>query len=120
MKTFYATAVIFLLLLGVVWGNKMFVDHMANDLEQALSDLPPCTDAEEAVRDLQGKWEDCHPWVGLSVSSEVILQMYDRLAELTAAVATQNAADFERARALAKAIVSAIRDTERLGLDNLL
>ena len=120
MKTFYATAAIFLILLGVIWGNTVFIDRMTSDLEQALDGLPSCDVAEEAVCALKVKWEDCHPWVGLSVSSELILQMYDRLAELTAAVTAQNTADFERAKALTKAAVYAIRDTERLGLDNLL
>ena len=119
MKAFYATTVIFLLLIGVIWGNNLFINRVTRELEQEIDALPRCADAADAVRVLDQRWEHSRHVIGVSVSSDILLRMCDHIAEMKAAVTAQSDADFERARELARATVISMRDAERITVDNL-
>ena len=119
MKTFWAALIIFGLLLLLIAGNAVFIHHTATELEDRLSDLPPCAEATDAVNDLQAFWQKRQEWVGLSVSYEEIRKLDECIIEMQSACAQGEESDFETAKCLAFSAVAYIRRLERFSPENL-
>ena len=120
MKTFFATVVIFLLLLGIILWNTLFVNATVQELEVRLSALSTPQAAADSLTALEDYWQEQRCRIRLSVPSETVLRLDTHLAALRAALLVGDAAGFARARAEALTVVRSIRDAERPTLDNLL
>lgn len=119
MKTFYVSLGIFLLTLVLIVCNAVYIHHITNELQKRLDSLPACERAGDALEALQAYWDRHQCGIELSVSSNTVWQMRDRIAEMKAASAVADAVEFELARALAQSIVLRVQRAECLTLENL-
>ena len=119
MKTFVAALVIFGALLLLIIGNAIFIHRTANELDARLAALPACTEATNAVNELQSFWQERQEWVGFSVSYEEIRKMDECIIEMQSACAQNEESDFETAKRLAFSAVAHIRRLERFSAENL-
>jgi hypothetical protein len=120
MKTFYASLVLFLLLILAIACNAVYVQHVAGELERQLRELPPCERADEALQDLERYRRRHVGRLGLSVPDERLNRLQELLLDLQIATAARSASAFERARRMAIETVLEIRRAELPSFGNLL
>ena len=120
MKTFYASLIVFFLLLALIVCNGFYVRKATAALEALLSELSRSPVEEAALSNVEGTWQKSKRVLALSVAFEEIRALDEQLLTLRAAASTGSAADFERARLLAIETLVRIRESEGLSIDNLI
>ena len=120
MKTFYASLILFLLLVAVIICNTVYVQRVTGEIEKRLRDLPPCERAEEALRDLERYRKRHASGLELSIADDRLDRLKENIGEMQAAASIRDAAGFEQARARAICTVLQIRQTECPTLGDLL
>ncbi len=118
MKSFVISALIFCLLLGVIFLNYCYVLRVCRELEEEINTLPPCDTADEAVAELIDFWEKESRKLKLSLSLRQLDKMEECLADLCYAITFDDARIFEESRFRAKAIIKDIHDGEIPRVEN--
>lgn len=119
MKTFVVSLVFFALLLGVICWNYIFINSMADEMDRQITELPACTQAQDALAALTSYWEARYAIAGLSVSYEVLYEVEENLADLRSAAALGEDSDFEAARERAHASIRQLRRLEQFSIENI-
>ena len=119
MKTFYASLIVFVLLLALISVNAVFIHRTAGDLETQLRELPSCEAAEHAVAQLEAYWNKRKAWIGFSVPATKMEEMSNHITELRNAAEQQDCKDFELARSLTLETLWRIRHHEKFTAENL-
>ena len=120
MKAFYASLIVFGLLLTLIIGNGFFVRSATAELEEALSALRELPASEEKLVRVEMLWEKHRAWLSLSVSYEELKELEGHLLALRAAQETKAACVFENARLAALETLGRIRSLETFSLRNLI
>ena len=120
MKTFYLALILFLLLVGLIIGNALFVRQTARSLEERITALPPLPEAREATEALEAFWRRRRLALSCSVPAGQILFFETALAGMKSAAANGDTADYEIYRAQALLAVSGLCRLERFSAENLL
>ena len=120
MKSFWASACIFLALLGLIIWNSCYVHHACNDLIQAARAVPACEerDAQQALSELTHDWAQKSAMIELSVSRHTIHKIDDYLCEWQSALKTGDVDAYERCRHLFCATITQIARTDSVTLGN--
>ncbi len=116
MKAFLCSAAAFLLLVGVIIGNCVWVSRVTASVEQALQELPPAAEALPAIERLLEDWQARETLLGLSIPANELEDVTDQLILLRAGAELGDAEGFARAKALCLENVARIRCLERFSL----
>ena len=120
MKTFYASLIVFFLLLALIACNGHYVKRTTAELETMLSEHLQMPAETDALQKIEEAWQKRKRVLSLSVSFEEMRALDEQLLAMRAAVTTDSAADFETARLLAIEALVRIREPEELSIDNLI
>ena len=118
MKSFFCSLGIFILMLGLIVWNYVYMASTCDALAEKIEALPACDGADDALAALSEYWDREKNKIGISVSQHTIDKMNDCMAELKYAVKNRDAQIFECARYRAISIVEELRDAESLSLEN--
>lgn len=118
MKAFIASLCALAALLGLIALNAAFVHRTANALEERIEALE--INSLDALLELEHYWKEKKTLIGLSVSTNMIQSIDERIAEMHAAVVQGGEVEFETASRLALVAIERIRYHERCSIDNLL
>lgn len=119
MKVFVASLILFVLLLGVIWWNYIFINSTADEMNRKVTALPSCAEAEEAVDALADYWEKRSAIAGLSVSYEVLYEVEENLSDLRSAATQNEEFEFEAARARVIVSIRQLRRLEQFSIENI-
>lgn len=120
MKTFYASLIVFFLLIALIVCNGVYVKRTTAALEALLSEISQMPSSAESLQAIEEKWQSSKKILSLSVAFEELRELDAQLLSMRAAVSTGAAADFERARLLAMEALIRMREPEELSMDNLI
>ena len=120
MKTFYASLIVFFLLLALIVCNGVYVRRSTAALEEMLSALSQMPTDVDSLTEIEEAWQEKRKPLSLSVSFEELRALDEQFLSMRAAVTTGEAAEFERARLLAAKTLAHIREFETLSIDNLI
>jgi len=120
MKTFYLSLFLFILLVGLIVGNAIFVRYTTAALEKDIGALPSITDAGAALDTLEMLWQKRRIWLSLSVPAGQMLHFETAFSGMRSAVKNGDAADYEIYRAQALLAVRGLARLERFSAENLL
>jgi len=119
MKTFYASLVLFAVLLVAVVLNFNHINDVADELNRQLDALPACEEGQAALDEMYAYWDSHKKCISLSVSYEVMYQMEENITDMKSAVAKQEDAEYEKSRALMRISIRQMRRLEKISIDNL-
>ena len=85
MKTFIASLCALAALLGLITLNASFIHRTANTLEKHVEALTP--NSENSLLELESYWQQKKTLIGLSVSTDMIRDIDERIAEIRIAIA---------------------------------
>ncbi len=119
MKTFYVVLAVFAVLLALILGNALYVNQTATALKEQLPALSNAEDATAALTALERYWERRRTVISLSVPTESVWLIDERLTEIRSAVVRQDADDLDVALRLALDAVTRMQSTEGLSVDIL-
>ena len=102
MKEVLAVLILFVLLVGFVIWNAIYINNVAIRLSEAADALPEITDptCAGAAKTLRDEWESYAPIVGISVSYTIADRVGEQIAVLAACAACGDAPGYASARAL--------------------
>ena len=118
MKAFIASLCVLTVLLGLILLNATFVHRTASDLEERIEALG--IDDVAPLLELERYWKEKKTLIGLSVSTNMIQSIDERIAEMHAAIVQGDEVELEVASRLALVAIERIRYHERCSIDNLL
>ena len=118
MKAFIASLCALIALLGLIALNATFIHRTASALEERIQALE--IDSMDPVLELDRYWKEKKALIGLSVSTNMIQDIDEQIAEIHAAIAQKDNAALESASRLALVAIERIRYHERCSIDNLL
>lgn len=120
MKTFYASLIVFGVLLALILTNAFFIRHATKEMDDLLNALPTSEDMGSTLESLIAYWEKHKKWISISTSSEVINNVDDHMIELQSAFDQNDAEGFDLAIRLTRNTIARIRREERFSIENLL
>lgn len=118
MKAFIASLCALAALLGLIALNAAFIHRTAGALEERIEALTP--DNARALAELEHYWEEKKTLIGLSVSTDMIQSIDERIAEIHTAIVQGDEAGLQVAARLALVSIERVRHNERCSIDNLL
>ncbi len=120
MKTFFASLIVFFLLIAIIVANYFYVNHTASVLSDMLEALPDCENAEAQTEALLAYWSREEGCLGLSIPFEELQQAANVFLELHHAAREKDRYEFEKYRLLAENAVDDLRRLEEFKINNLL
>lgn len=118
MKAFIASLCALAALLGLIALNATFVHRTASALEERIEALEISN--TDSLFELERYWKEKKTLIGLSVSTNMIQDIDERIAEMHAAIVQEDEVEFEVASHLALVAIERVRYHERCSIDNLL
>ena len=118
MKAFIASICVFAALLGLIILNAAFIHRTANTLEDRVVALT--VGDENALLELEHYWQQKKTLIGLSVATDKICAIDERIAEIHTGIAQGDEAALRAAARLALVAIERVRYNERCSIDNLL
>lgn len=120
MKTFYLTLFLFIILVGAIVANVVFVWHTADTLETMVASLPDLPETGAALAELETFWQKRRVPLSLSVPAGAILLFDTALTGLRSSAECGRKADYELYRAEALLAIRGLARLERFSAENLL
>ena len=120
MKAWIISLCLFVLLIGAIIGNAVYIHRVAAHLCAAADSL--CFEnaqTAETLDELMAYWDRHRAFVSLSISYRELDRVCETLISLRAAYDTQNASDFECYRRLLLDAADEISRLERFSVENL-
>ncbi|MBO5327381.1 MAG: DUF4363 family protein [Clostridia bacterium] len=118
MKAFIASICALTALLLLIVLNAAFIHRTANALEDRVTALN--VKDENTLLELERYWQQKKTLIGLSVDTDKICAIDERIAEIHTAIAQGDQAELEAAARLALVAIECVRYSERCSIDNLL
>lgn len=120
MKAWIVSLCLFILLIGIIIGNAVYVHRVADHLCSTLHALH-FEDAKTAatLEELDAYWQRHHPFISLSISYRELDHVSETMISLRAAYDTQNVSDFEGYRQLLLDAADELSRLERFSVENL-
>ena len=118
MKTFIVSLCVFSVLLGLIAFNAAFIHRTTSTLKKQIEELT--IDSKSELMNLEQYWKQKKTLIGLSVSSDLIRDIDERIAEIHTAIAQEDEAGLEACARLALVAIERMRHNERCSIDNLL
>ena len=120
MKVFYASLITFVALIGLICVNTLYMNKTAAGLQERLLSLLESTPTKQELAALEEYWEDRRAVAEMSLPSEIVWSINERLTEVRSAVLRQDTDDLDIAVRLALDAVSRMEHIERFSLAILL
>lgn len=118
MKAFIASLCALAALLCLILLNAAFVHRTAGELTGRIEALE--INDTDALSELEHYWKEKKALIGLSVSTNMIQSIDERIAEMHAAIVQGDEVELEAASRLALVAIERVRYHERCSIDNLL
>ena len=120
MKAWIASLCLFVLLIGIIVINAIYVHRISAHLCDVVGGLS-IEDAhtQEQLDALDAYWQKHHPLVGLSIGYRDLDHVSELLISLRAAYETKSASEFESYRQLALDAATELSRLERFSIENL-
>ena len=122
MKSLLVTSLLFIALLCTVIVNAFFVNHVTDQMEQMIINLPDL-DNENLLtsgKRLCAYWEQNADWLALSIGYNVIERVNEQAALLLCCAESKDLYGYQAARALLLDAVGDVRRAEQFSIGNLL
>ena len=118
MKSFVIASFLFILLIGLIVGNAIYVHHVSKQILLRLDALSFESTADEVAA--PGQYWDCHrAFVSLSLGYGELDHLTESLISMEAAHKTLNASDFERFREICRDAARELTRLEQFSAENL-
>ena len=117
MKTFIASLCALAALLGLITLNASFIHRTASTLEKYVESLTP--NSENSLLELESYWQQKKTLIGLSVSTDMIRDIDEHIAEIRIAIEQRDETELAIATRLALVAIERVRYNERCSIDNL-
>lgn len=118
MKAFFISLLLFILLIGGIVGNAVYVHRVTDRLLQSL-DAISFSSSEAEWDELEDYWDRHRAFVALSISYRELDHFSESLIALRAARDADSSFDFEIYHAIAVDAAREIARLERFSLENL-
>ena len=118
MKSFAIASVLFILLIGIIIGNAIYVHHVSSHILEQLEALSFESSAD-ALSSLEEYWMRHHPFVSLSLGYGELDHLSESLIAMEAAHTCREASDFERFRQICFDAARELTRLERFSPENL-
>ena len=121
MKSLLTTLLLFVLMLGGITANALYVNHVADDLEQAILSLPDVRAANcvSSVSALQASWERRADFIEFASGFSAVDRISEHLSSLLACASLGDVYGYHAARVLLLDAVSDMRRPENLSLGTI-
>ena len=120
MKAWIISLVLFILLLGLIIGNAVYIHRVAARLCEISDSLVFDEEETEARFEmLEAYWERNRAFIALSISYRELDRVAEMMISLRSAYETKNASDFEEYRRLFRDVADEISRFERFSVENL-
>ena len=121
MKSLIATSVLFILMLGGIAANTVYVNRVADDLEQAVLALPDAreTDCVSAVSALQESWDRRVDFIEFASGFSTVDRISEYVSTLLVCALIGDVYGYYSARTLLLDAVSDMRRPENLSLGTI-
>ena len=121
MKSLIATSVLFILMLGGIAANTVYVNRVADDLEQAALALPDAREADcvSAVSALQESWERRVDFIEFASGFSTVDRISEYVSALLVCASIGDVYGYYSARTLLLDAVSDMRRPENLSLGTI-
>ena len=120
MKTFFASLIVFFLLIATISTNYFYINRTTSNLSERIATLPDCENAEDDTKALLVYWSQEERFLGLSVPFEELQQTKDVFLSLHHAAREKNGYEFNKYRLLAEDAIEDLQRLEKFKLENLL
>ena len=120
MKALIAASLLFVLLLGIILANALYVRHVAFEIQDRLARLTEDTLTSESLAQLTAYWEKHKKFLSLSVPFRDVAALSQALLSMCAAEQSNNLSDFHLYRNLAMDASHALLRLEYFSIENLL
>lgn len=118
MKSFVIASFLFILLIGLIIGNAIYVHHVSNQILWQLEALSFEDTADEVAA--PGRyWERHRAFVSLSLGYRELDHLTESLISMEAAHKSLDASDFERFREICRDAARELTRLERFSAENL-
>ena len=118
MKSFAIASVLFILLIGIIIGNAIYVHHVSSHILERLESLSLESSADE-LSSLGDYWAHHRPFVSLSLGYGELDHLSESLIAMEAAHASRETSDFERFRQICFDAARELTRLERFSPENL-
>ncbi len=120
MKTFWCSLGVFLLLIGAIVFNFIYVNRTADELIRLTENVPEDpTGADEALEALAGYWKSNRDFLGMSVSYTELNRVDDLIVAMQSHGKQAETADYLCDRALLLPAICEIRRLEQFHVWNI-
>ncbi len=119
MKAFWASIVLFTLLITAVAVNADYIHRITNNLVVFAEELEAADGRSERLDQLENRWNRSRTWIALSVKQSDLNKIDELIVTLRWAHDTQNEEAFLKYRALLMQTAKEFNRTERLSLQNI-
>lgn len=115
MKVFYVILAVFLLMVGLILCNALYINRLSFDLTERLDALPAVGEAgcEDMAHELLCFWSSKTSLVGISVGYPAVDRISEQAAVLHAAAACGDVYGYRAAVALLRDAIEDLRRLER-------
>ena len=121
MKSLIATSVLFILMLGGIAANTVYVNRVADDLEQVVLALPDAREADcvSAVSALQESWDRRVDFIEFASGFSTVDRISEYVSTLLVCASIGDVYGYYSARTLLLDAVSDMRRPENLSLGTI-
>lgn len=120
MKAWIVSLCLFVLLLGIIVFNAVYVHRVSDHLSEVLNSLSAdAANTQDELDALDAYWEKHHPLVALSIGYRELDHVSETLISLRAAYQSRNVSDFELYRQLCVDAADELARLEKFSIENL-
>ncbi len=119
MKTLIASILIFFVMLTGIILNAIFLHRTLGQIQELLDEMESLDASAESVLELETLWADKRNLVALTVGVREVMLMDERLTELKWAQADGTEEEFQKHRALMRAVTEELLRQESLRIDSV-
>lgn len=120
MRSLISALLLFLIVLGAITLNSIFLHRSADEMLGTASVLPYSEEQEEQLEELESFWDKRRTLLSLSVKYDYIERMNDLLISLRAAISAGNHTEVERICLLICELCDSLSQYERISIHSLL
>ena len=120
MKAFWASVILFAVLIACIWANAVYMQKTAQAMHSLSAKLNEPQQREATLAKLEEAWENSRTVFSLTVGYRELDRFDEILTQLRWAYESKNAAEFTRFHRLLEDAIDELIRTERFEIENLL
>ena len=122
MKDCFISLILFSILMAFMIGSSLYIKKEANDLKDAVTNIPPINSAEcqSLITSLRNKWIDFKKIARFSLNYSELNKMECLIEELECHRATGNSNDFEHTKVMMINLLREFIRYEKISIDGIM